>query len=97
MGIQANVECQKLPAEFMQLLASCVMQTAAGGIFLNFIIATPAEACDCDPLIDCDTNHLPPESILRQLFTTDGCGHLAIVLGNCDGTIPYTEEEAEPQ
>ena len=85
MGIQANVECQKLPADFLQLLASTIMVDGSGNIFFNFVLVTPDE-CDCDPLIDCDTNHLPPDSILRQAFTTDACGHLAMVLGNCDAT-----------
>ena len=88
MGLQPvnNVECQKLPADFMQLLASCVRKDAFGNSFINFIYST-VDACDCDAYIDCTNNHLTPDQVLRTAFTTDGCGNLALRMGNCDGTV----------
>jgi hypothetical protein len=73
------------PASLMQLLASILMKNAAGEIWFNYTIVT-TDACDCEPVIDCDNNHIPLENLLVLGFGLDACGHLAIKLGNCDGT-----------
>lgn len=85
-------ECDILPASFLQKLASTLMKDATGTVLgFNCIIAVPT-ACDCDPVIDCDTNHLPPETILDAAFGLDDCGHLAIKLVNCDGTAGFSKQ-----
>jgi len=96
MGIQPvnNTGCQILPADFVQLLASAVRVDAFGNAFLNFVVVDTT-ACECDPFMDCDKNHLPPDAVLRNLFTTDACGHLAIKMGNCDGTVVWGESEPQ--
>lgn len=94
MGIQQNNElnvCQiNLPANFLQMLASTLMKDADGTVLgFNFIVdcTSQRETCDCEPVVDCNTNHVPPESLLINGFGIDVCGHLAIKLVNCDGTV----------
>jgi hypothetical protein len=73
------------PVSFAQMLASTLMKNAAGDILgFNYMIETP-DACDCEPVIDCDNNHIPPENLLVLGFGLDACGHLALKLVNCDG------------
>ncbi len=74
------------PVEFVQLLASTLMKNAAGDILgFNYTIES-TDACDCEPVIDCNNNSTPPENLLVLGFGLDDCGHLAIKFVNCDGT-----------
>jgi len=89
--------CNILPKEFLQLLASAVMVDGNTGYAgLNVTLISPDRYCDCDPFVTCDNNHLPPEAILRNIFVLDGCGKHAIRLINCDGSA-VPDEEGEPQ
>jgi hypothetical protein len=78
-------DCGIMPAKFMELLASTLMVASDGTVFINYITVVPTE-CDCDPYINCTNNHLSLDEILRNAFKVDACGHLALVIGNCDGT-----------
>lgn len=89
MGIQQDLieVCgHPFPVSFLQMLLSTLMVNAAGDVLgFNYTIST-ADTCDCDPIVNCDNNHLPPETLLVHGFGLDDCGHLAIKLVNCDGT-----------
>jgi hypothetical protein len=74
------------PATFVQLLASTLMKNAAGDILGFNVMLSNADTCDCEPVIDCDNNHIPPENLLVMGFDLDACGHLAIKLVNCENT-----------
>ena len=74
------------PVSFAQMLASTLMVNAAGDVLgFNYMVET-TDACDCEPYIDCDNNHIAPEDLLVMGFGLDACGHLAIKFVNCDGT-----------
>jgi hypothetical protein len=63
--------------DIMKILASCVMTDAEGNVGLNTIVES--EDCnDLTPLLNCNTKDVDVEAILRQVFTCDSCGHLAI-------------------
>jgi hypothetical protein len=88
MGLQqdTNVCGLNWPAQFLQMLASTLMKDSDGVVLgFNYIIET-TESCDCTPVIDCDNNHVPPETLLPLGFGLDACGRLALKLVNCDGT-----------
>jgi len=73
------------PVSFAQMLASTLMKNAAGDILgFNYMIETP-DACDCEPVIDCDNNHIPPENLLVLGFGLADYRHLALQLVNCAG------------
>jgi hypothetical protein len=74
------------PVSFLQMLASTLMVNAAGEVLGFNIIVEDTDLCDCTPLVDCDNNHVPPETLLVRGFGVDECGHLAIKLVSCDGT-----------
>jgi hypothetical protein len=74
------------PVKFVQLLASTLMKNAAGTILGFNVMLSSASTCDCEPYIDCDNNHIPPENLLVMGFGVDDCGHLAIKLVNCENT-----------
>ena len=78
-------DCGIMPAKFMELLASTRMVASDGTVFGNDLTVAP-DACDCEPYITCTNNHLSLDEILRNAFKVDACGHLALVIGNCDGT-----------
>ena len=96
MGIQApavNDDCAKMPATFMQLLASAAMVDENGNILgINVTMSTAPDECGCTPYIDCTKNHLTPEQVLAKMFGVDACGNVALKLVNCDGTIDFRSE-----
>jgi hypothetical protein len=78
------------PADFLKMLASTLQVDANGEVLgFNFTMAS-ARDCDCVPLVDCDNNHVPAETLLVLGFGLDECDKLAIKLVNCDGT--FVEE-----
>ena len=81
-----------LPVEFVKLLVATLMKDSETGevVGFNFTMSS-ARSCTCTPLVDCDNNHIPDETLLSFGFEQDACGHLAIKLVNCDGT--FVEEE----
>lgn len=87
MGIQLPTtdDCGIMPASFMELLASTLRTDGNGNVFINTTF-TAASYCGCTSYVDCDNNHLTPEQILANAFGLDGCGNLALKLGNCDGS-----------
>jgi len=85
--------CGKMPATFMELLAAATRVASDGTVFLNFRLVAPEIACDCDPFLDCDKNHMSPDEVLANLFDVDNCGNVAIKIGNCDGTAGLSEDE----
>lgn len=92
MGIQQDpiqVCGHPFPVSFLQMLLSTLMVDSDGDILgFNFIVdCNERQNCDCTPYVDCSNNHVPPETLLVQGFGLDQCGHLAIKLVNCDGTV----------
>ena len=95
MGLQTPSEFQAcgypFPVDFLTLLVSTLVKDNAGNILgFNFTMAS-ARSCGCYPVVDCDHNHLPPETLLVDGFGIDACGNLAIKLVNCDGTYVTNE------
>lgn len=92
MAFPENMCGFPLPVEFVKMLAATLMKDSVTGdvIGFNFTMSS-ARSCNCTPVVDCDNNHVPPESLLQLGFELDDCGHLAIKLVNCDGT--FVEEE----
>ena len=79
----------------MKLLAQTVVYDGSRYGF-NITVVFP-EDCECEPVINCETNHLDPEAVVRLAFTQDACGNLAITFMNCDGTVAPDEQNGEPQ
>ena len=95
MGIQQDpiqVCGHPFPVSFLQMLMSVlVVDDATGAIGIRYTKVDASTFCGCTPLVDCDNNHVPPETLLVQAFGLDGCGKLALRLINCDGTDTETE------
>lgn len=78
-------ECEIMYRDFFQKLASTLMKDAEGNILgFNVILATGSD-CDCEPVIDCENNHIDPVRMAAiHGFAIDDCGRLAIRLINCE-------------
>ena len=78
------------PLDFFKLLASCVVVKADGTYGLNTTVES-AVNCDCTPVLDCN-NTEQIMSLLPLILAVDACGHLAVRLINCDGTMVQNRE-----
>ncbi len=78
------------PANLLQMLASCLVLDANGGVLgFRVTMVVPDDCTDCNSL-SCDYATqlgVSPESLVVLGFGLDECDKLAIKLVNCDATI----------
>ena len=48
----------------LSALASLLRKDSEGNVYLN--LKSVSKDCDDVPLVDCDLNHLPPESLFKR-------------------------------
>lgn len=81
-----TTECEIMYRDFFQKLASTLMKDGDGNIIgFNVMVSATPEGCACEPVIDCDLNHIEPIRLAAMHgFGVDACGRLAIKLVACD-------------
>ena len=68
-------ECGFTLQDVLQLLAGCVVKGDDGITKLR--VKLYIEDCvDFEQYQSCELNHLPPDEILKNIFTVDECGNL---------------------
>lgn len=67
--------------DILKILAATVVQDTEGNVGFNTVVVT-GDCADMTPLVTCDNAQVPPEEILRRVFTCDDCGNLAIRIFN---------------
>lgn len=66
-------ECGQPPRSVIEALASALVKDADGNVSINGEVSMTS--CDeLTPFIDCDNNHIPPESLLLNAIGEDDCG-----------------------
>lgn len=71
------MECGQVQT-LLDAIASLLRKDVLGNTYIN--IELGVKDCDDDAAINCNNNHLPPDSHIANAFSTDLCGHPAIRL-----------------
>lgn len=70
-------ECNIAELDFWQLLAGALVKDSEGNVRIRSIIHLE-ECTVLDPLVDCNTKDQDPKDLLKQAFSLDDCGQIAL-------------------